>query len=335
MRSTGVGLSLDERIALWDAGMAGVRAYLRSTGVREVTTPVRVNAPALEPYIEPLQAAGGFLATSPELAMKRLLCRGSGSIGQIAHCFRAGERGDRHREEFHLVEWYRVDATLEDVLHDVEAMVAVACDLGGSNAVSWSQRTWFSLFAETTGLHLRGDEDEPTLRVSTSRHALVPEMPAGVAAAPAEVRTLWAWTALFSSWSDLHLDAYLKETGGGLHLVDFPAPLAALARLGHDGEGRAIARRFESHWNGVEIANGYDELRNAAEQRTRFERVAQLRQADRAAPLPLDESFLEDLRRLALPACCGCALGLDRVLMLGAGQRTLQDVSLFAVLDSD
>ena len=116
------------RVELWDAALEAVRATLRQGGLREVSTPCRVEAVAIEPWIEPIPAGHGagakWLATSPELAMKTLLARGSGSIFQIAHVFRAAEVGAHHSEEFHLIEWYRTPGELLDVMADVEALVA-------------------------------------------------------------------------------------------------------------------------------------------------------------------------------------------------------------------
>ena len=89
-----------------------------------MSTPIRSREVALEPWIEPLAAGEQWLATSPELAMKRLLARGGGSMFQIAHVFRAAEIGARHREEFHLIEWYRAPGDLPDVIADVERLVA-------------------------------------------------------------------------------------------------------------------------------------------------------------------------------------------------------------------
>ena len=95
-------LPIARRVVVWDAALAAVRAYLRSAGLLEVSTPIRVTAPAIEPYIDPIAAPPGYLATSPELAMKRLLVRGSGSIFQLSHVFRQAERGDRHLSLIHI-----------------------------------------------------------------------------------------------------------------------------------------------------------------------------------------------------------------------------------------
>lgn len=328
-------LSYERRVAVWDAAFAVVRAHLRSAGLREVSTPVRVLAPAIEPYIDPIAAPPGYLATSPELAMKRLLCRGSGPIFQISHVFRQAERGDRHREEFHLLEWYRLGGELRLLEADVEAVVAaVYTAVGAEPPRRWLRADFFALFEQTCGVVLRGDEDDAELRTLLSPQLAAHVWPdRGVDRDPLgdrdpEVRRLAAWTALFSAWSDLHLDPWLSgQVGVGVHLGNFPAALAALAQRSRQA-GRAVAHRLESHVGGVELANGYLELQDADEQRRRFLTVDALRGALGQSSLPLDEDFLRELGEPGLPQCTGMALGLDRLIMLACGRRRLDDISL-------
>jgi lysyl-tRNA synthetase class 2 len=335
MRSTGAPLSYARRVAVWDAVLAAVRDQLRGQGLREVSTPVRVRAPAIEPYIEPIAAPPGFLATSPELAMKRLLCRGSGPIFQLSHVFRQAERGDRHSEEFHLLEWYRLDDELGALEGDVEAIVArVFAAVGEASQPPrrWRRDSFFEVFAATTGVALRGDEDDGQLREAVPaalREAVWDGRPGPLLGADPEVRALAAWTGLFGVWSDRHLDPWLmQQRDVGVHIGEFPAALAALSRRSERG-GRAIAHRVESHVGGVELANGYLELRDASEQRARFIAVNALREALGAAALPLDEEFLAELAAPpGLPACAGVALGLDRLVMLACGRSRLSDVTV-------
>lgn len=322
-------LAWDRRVALWDAVFAAVRGALRATGAREVSTRVRVDAPAIEPYIEPIAAGAQWLATSPELAMKRLLCRGAGSIFQIAHVFRGGEIGDRHSEEFHLLEWYRVDGDLSAIEADVEAVIAAVFAAAGAPARApsrWERVGFFDVFAETTGVDLRGDEDDEALIAALAGapllRASVGQGPAAAAGDP-EVRRLAAWTALFTAWSDGHLDRWLAARPGGVHLEGFPAALAALAE-----RSGGLAHRVESYVGDVELANGYRELRDAGEQRRRFSVVNGMRVAEGRPALPLDEAFLADLDGPGLPACAGVALGLDRLVMLACGVGRLADVTL-------
>jgi len=323
-------LPIARRVVVWDAALAAVRAYLRSAGLLEVSTPIRVTAPAIEPYIDPIAAPPGYLATSPELAMKRLLVRGSGSIFQLSHVFRQAERGDRHSEEFHLLEWYRLGGELTRVEADVEAVVAaVFMAVGAEPPARWLRVDFFSLFERSTGVPLRGDEDDEALRavVGPALRAMVWDGRPGPLTNPdAGVRSLAAWTALFSAWSDLHLEPWLsRQVGVGVHLGEFPAALAALAQRSQQ-DGRAVAHRVESHVAGVELANGYLELRDPVEQRRRFTAVNGLRGALGQVSLPLDEDFLRELG--GLPVTTGMALGLDRLIMLACGCTRLDDISL-------
>lgn len=313
-------LSLDQRIDLWDAVVGSLRDYFRREGLRETSTPVRVPANAVEPFIEAVPCGPFFLQTSPELAMKRLLRKRS--LYQIAHCFRAGERGPAHREEFHLVEWYRLGADLKDLQLDIERMVeratqSAAALLGQGDLhppLGWIRMPWLELFEALVGKALRGDEsaDElyPLLAQMRSRLGVQGQSPP-FSQEETQAGQLAAWVELFSLWSDAYLDPWLAEHSvqQGVHLTEFPAPLAALARK---CEGHAM--RFESYWRGAELANAYDELRDAAEQRRRFDEVNSLRRAHKMPDLPLCEAFLSHLEAGNLPACAGAAMGLERLL---------------------
>ena len=326
-------LLLEQRIELWDATFVSLRRFFVEQGIREVSTPVRVLANAIEPYIEPIFAGSAQLQTSPELAMKLLLRRDS--IYQIAHCFRAGERGPQHNDEFHLVEWYRIGQPLRMVQRDVEAIVARAAQACAGVLCAdpiepsrWEVRGWLDIFRETTGATLRGDESAQELKPHLARFAeqigVLRERANSIP--DSEVAALEAWTELFSLWSDASLDPWLarRDLSCGVHVVDFPAPLAALARV----EGRG-AKRFESYWRGAELANGYDELRDAAEQSDRFAKVNAMRERNGQAPLPLHAAFLEHLRNGRMPAACGAALGLERLLRLAADRSEIWDIHLF------
>jgi len=347
--SRGPKLSWKERVAVWDAVLGRLRACFRSQGLLEVSTPVRVGSPAIEPHIEPISAPPGFLATSPELAMKRLLCRESGSIFQISHCFREGERGALHAEEFHLLAWYRQGAPLQAVMRDVEVVVeeafAAARDVLGERAARapkgpWVHAGFLDVLEETAKVALRGDESAEELaeRIAAVREdaglalaALDDDAPWTAAADP-RVRALAAWTGLFAAWSAEHLPPWLSARGaGGVHLVDFPAVLSALARCGtvRGSTGtRHVAHRFESYVHGLELANGYWELCDASEQRSRFELANGLRRAQGRPTLPLDDAFLRDLEDPGLPDCSGVALGLDRLVMSAAGAASLDEIAL-------
>jgi len=331
-------LSFDRRIAVFDAASHAVRSYFRSQGLREVVTCVRRSEVALEPYIEPIEASRKWLQTSPELAMKGLLARGSGAIYQIAPVFRRAEIGAMHREEFRLVEWYRLGAATEKVRRDVEALVDCVFDAVADvlelrrRRVSWETRGFCELVAETTGLRLRGDEDAAALQeiVTASLPELWVDPPAQTADVERGTRDLAAWTAWFSHWSDLCLEPWLaRDPNRRVHVVEFPVALAALSEVGppiRERQRPVVAHRFESHVGGVELANGYRELRDATEQRERFARVTRLRELLALPPLPEPAQFLAELRELGLPPCSGAAMGLERLVMLACGLRELSAI---------
>jgi lysyl-tRNA synthetase class 2 len=319
-----------QRVQLWDAALAAIRGYFRREGLREVLTPVRLPAVALEPFIEPLQAgSAGLLATSPELPMKQLLADGSGSVFQIAPCHRKGERGRLHAEGFHLVEWYRVGDDGSAVRGDVEAIVAAVFEVGGRPApAAWEQHGLLDLIQATIGISLRGNETAEEL--GTVVGARRPDLWTRPRGADEETRTLAAWTGFFSSWSDAALDPWLRGREA-VHVVDFPVALAALAELGVPqrtrGRAELLALRCESHVGAVELGNGYRELRDPVEQRRRFEVVARLREAHLQPALPMPEAFLSALEEPGLPACAGVAVGLERLLMLATGAKSVRAIT--------
>lgn len=328
-------LSFDRRIAVFDVALLAVRNYFRHQGLREVMTSVRRPEVAIEPFIEPIEASRKWLQTSPELAMKSLLARGSGPIYQIAPVFRRAEWGAVHREEFRLVEWYRLGAATEKVRRDVEGLVDHVFDAVADvlelrrQRVSWETRGFCELVLETTGLRLRGDESAAALKriVLSTVPELWVDPPAFASLEIREAQDLAVWTAWYSHWSDLCLEPWLaRDPNRRVHVVEFPVALAALSEVGppiRERQRPLVAHRFESHIAGVELANGYRELRDPQEQRARFEHVASLRQALALPPLPEPSSFLAELEDPGLPPCSGAAMGLERLVMLACGAQEL------------
>ncbi|MCA9707411.1 MAG: hypothetical protein KDK70_16285, partial [Myxococcales bacterium] len=187
---------------------------------------------------------------------------------------------------------------------------------------------------QTLGVALCGDEDAEALHAALApvSPALGDPLPtatdARLAASP-RARTLAAWTAFFSAFCDARLDGWLAERPGvGVHVVDFPPPLGALAEVAPGPHGRRVAHRFESHVGGRELANGYRELRDPDEQARRFDDVAALRAALALPGLPRPDAFVQDLRAPGLPPCAGAALGLDRLVLVATGRARLSDIAL-------
>jgi lysyl-tRNA synthetase class 2 len=295
--------------------LATTRDFFRARHVLEVETPLMINAPVSDVNIGSVrvQMPGRdqtlYLHTSPEYAMKRLLAAGSGDIFQICHVFRAAERGRQHNPEFTMVEWYRLGFSLEDLMREVAAL---ACELLGRNLP-----VEFLSYRDALGRHAGFDPfavDDNTLRSATQSLGLDP------AAASATGR---------DELLDLIMGAQVGPAlgAGTLTFVHrYPATQAALARL--DTDDSRLALRFELYHQGVELANGYHELTNLAEQRMRFNSDQQGRKARGLPSAALDQHLLAALEA-GLPDCAGVALGFDRVMMLAVAASHIDEVLAF------
>jgi lysyl-tRNA synthetase class 2 len=293
--------------------LADVRRFFDARGFLEVDTPVMVPSPGLELHLDAFEIAGGdagarrWLATSPEYQMKRLLADGWERIYQIGHAFRRGESGERHNSEFTMLEWYRANAGMKDVMADTEQLVSAVT--GGS-------------------VHVDGriiDTRPPLERLG------VCEAFARFAGWP-EARTLETAEqdehSYFRAFVD-DVEPGLGRLDRGVFLVDYPASQASLART-KAGDSR-FAERFELYVAGVELCNGFGELTDPVEQRRRFEHDQAKRRTRGLDVYPVDERFVEALSRV--PPSGGNALGLDRLVALACGKRHVAEVIAFAVDD--
>jgi len=294
-----------------------VRAHFAATGALEVDTPILVRAAVTDVHLESLavrEAAGrtaGYLQTSPEYAMKRLLCSGAPDIYQIAHVFREGERGRRHNPEFTMIEWYRhgIDhhALMDEVERLLHALLAPHVALGPAVRVPYVEA-----FRDALGVDPLGCS-AGELRRAIADHG--GSIPASLAADDLDdlidLATGTLVTARFPA------DRITL-------LYDFPAGQAALARV-----RGPLASRFEAFFGPLELANGFHELADPQEQRARFAADLEARQRrGRPAHAP-DERLLAALAS-GLPACSGVALGFDRVVMIAAGASSIDEVLAFA-----
>ncbi|XSG85559.1 MAG: EF-P lysine aminoacylase EpmA [Methylohalobius sp. ZOD2] len=299
---------LQRRAAMLDE----IRAFFRRAGVLEVETPQLWFTTALDPHLSSIatDTGGLYLQTSPEFAMKRLLAAGSGSIYQICKAFRRGEAGRWHNPEFTLLEWYRVGFDLPRLMEEVAGLLD---ELLG-DAIGGRQ---YHAYAALFEAHIGVSWEAPLVRFERRAEALgLPE----AAALCGEDRTLWL-DFLFSHVIQPRLP---RRTLVFVH--DYPAPLAALARL--KPEDPRVAERFEVFVDGIELANGYRELTDPVEQRSRFEvDLSHRRRAGLSLP-PLDDDLLAALES-GLPDCSGVAMGIDRVLMLALGLTALNEVLTF------
>jgi lysyl-tRNA synthetase class 2 len=299
--------------------LAEARAHFAETGALEVETPALVRAPVTDVHLEALRVVddangtttAGFLQTSPEYGMKRLLCAGAPDVYQVCRVFRAGERGRRHNPEFTMIEWYRHGLDHHALMRDVEALVHRLLhgrrDFATSVHVSYVDAFQGALHVDP----LRADVDTIVAALDGAGIGL----PESMRAAPErdDVLDLAMGTVVAASFPDDRLT----------FLYDFPASQAALAQV--RGE---VASRFEAFWGPLELANGFHELGSATEQRARFEADVAQRRARRQPERAMDRRFLAALAH-GLPPCAGVALGFDRLVMVAAGAASIDDVVAF------
>jgi len=279
------------------------RQFFTDRGFLEVETPVRLPAPALEDYIDAEPAGACYLRTSPELHMKRLLAAGYDRLFQIGPCFRRGELGRRHLPEFDLLEWYRAPGDYRDILSDTRELF-----------VAW----------------LDGLDLAPVVRVGAATvNLLAPWEELGVDEAFARYAQTSVDRAVAAGEFERLLAERVEPNLGQARptvLLDYPVAFGGLARTRPDRPERA--ERWELYVAGVELANAYSELTDAAEQRRRFLECQELRRRQGRDVYPLDEPFLLALAH-GMPPAGGIALGIDRTLMLFCGLNSVHDVVAF------
>ncbi|MBU2490860.1 MAG: EF-P lysine aminoacylase GenX [Proteobacteria bacterium] len=280
----------------------GIREFFRERGFLEVETPVRIPAPLPEAHIRAMESEGWFLHPSPESCMKRLLAAGSGDIFSLCRVFRAGERGDRHLPEFTLLEWYRARAGYEALMEDCQGLLLHLAGLPGLGPrLSWGGRD-LSL-------------SPPWPRTTVTR-AFILHAGKSVGQALAD--------GSFDEAMGFSIEPELGREQPEF-LVDYPLEKGSLARrkAGHP----TVCERFELYAAGLELANGFSELTDPEEQRTRFLEENRVRQAHGLPPCPMPEKFLADLAHM--PPAAGIALGVDRLVMLLTGASDIAEVVAF------
>lgn len=273
-----------------------VRQFFQDKNVLEVDTPLLAPAAITDIHIDPIKTDdSGFLQTSPEYAMKRLLVEGSGDIFQLCKAFRREEVGKKHREEFTLLEWYRLDFDQWQLMEEVADLVELLLGVTNFEYVSYRQA-----FIDNIGI------DPFTI----SNIELAKEARQHI--------NIHMGFASRDDWLDLlmsHLiEPYLGEKNPTF-IYDYPSSQAALAIVNKDAHGQLVAERFELYYQGLELCNGYHELSDASELRQRFHQDNLTRLKLGKTVLPIDQLFIEAMEK-GLPQCSGVAVGIDRLLML-------------------
>jgi lysyl-tRNA synthetase class 2 len=295
--------------------LRATREFFFTKRVLEVETPAMIQAPVSDVNLGSVrvQMAGSttplFLHTSPEYAMKRLLAAGSGDIYQICHVYRSAERGRQHNPEFTMLEWYRLGFSLDRLMHEVADLTNRL--LGAGLPLE------FVSYRDAVQRHAGFDPlDADIVELQRAAQALGLDVAHAARAGRDELL-------------DLIVGAKVGPALGATSLTflhRYPASQAALARL--DPEDPRVALRFELYHRGLELANGYHELTNVAEQRARFAADQQSRKARGLPTHELDAHLLAALEA-GLPDCAGVALGFDRVLMLAMNAASIDEVIAF------
>lgn len=312
-----------------------VRAFFAERDYLEVTTPSLVCAPDPACHLESFsteffnlfgpqeERRALFLPTSPEHHMKRLLAAGLERIYQICPFFRNGEISPVHNPEFTGLEWYQTHQRFDEMMQQTERLVVeVAQRVRGRTSVERHGRqidltppyvriSVREAIEKLAGIPLPENFDEHSLRVALRNSRVM-------------IDDADRFDDLVNKVLIERVEPLLENLGP-VFLTDYPAQMAAMARL--DPDNRSIAQRFELFIGGLELCNGYAELTDAAEQRARFLAcIEQRKKTGRHVP-PLDEAFLEALRHM--PQACGNAMGLDRLLMLLLEKERIEDVIAF------
>lgn len=299
-----------------------LRAFFYARQVMEVDTPMLSQAATPDLHLRSLstqvqipgeaESQTYYLHTSPEYPMKRLLCAGSGDIFYLGKVFRDGDVSRRHQVEFTMLEWYRLGFSMQDLIAETAELIQSI--LGDLPLQQLTYQQAFQTFAGIDDIH---HATAQACRDCLARHQ-VPE----IIGVDADDKPLW---------EQLILTEVIEPQLGqdGLHCIThYPAREAALAQINPENPDEAL--RFEFFVQGMELANGYQELQEGDVYQQRFEADLQQRQHLNLPTMPMDARLLSALQNEPLPNCAGVALGVDRLFQLALGQADIAQVVPFS-----
>lgn len=286
-----------------------VRLFFEERGVLEVDLPILGKAAPIDAHIDIMRVdlqgkQIGYLHSSPEYAMKRLLAQGIGDIYQMGHVFRDGELGALHNPEFTMIEWYRLTVPLEHLIQETLDLICLFIPHKTITFLTYAEAFW--KFA-----HI----DLPSAQITTFKTAAQNLR----LSLPSDSDT---WSQ--ETWLDYFFAFVVEPHLQTLTVIyDYPASHAALSQLKKKGT-ELVAERFEVYCQGIELANGFHELIDSEEQRYRLIRENEKRLSLGKEALPIDEDFLQALN--SLPDCCGVAVGFDRLMLLRNQKKRLSEI---------
>ena len=293
--------NLKPRLEIKSRLFSAVRNYFEDNGFIGVETPVMIDAPAPEEYIEAPSVNNMFLRTSPELQMKRMLAAGYEKIYQLGSCFREGEVGRFHRVEFTMLEWYEVGADYDNLMEFTYEMLRVVClSINGSEVCTYGDLNIdFSSGYEQITVHdafRKYSDKSPEEAIHDG------------------------------SFDEIMVDCIEPNLGltRPTILKDYPAKCAALSKL--KSSNQSVAERWELYLGGIEIANAYSELTDPVIQRQRFAESVSNRRASGYKEYPEAKEFMIAIDA-GIPESAGCALGLDRLTMIFTDSQNISEVT--------
>jgi elongation factor P--(R)-beta-lysine ligase len=293
--------------------LAQIRAFFAERDVLEVDTPLLCRVTATDPPLHSIQVPLGkgdigYLQTSPEFPMKRLLASGIGCIYSLGKAFRGDESGRYHNLEFTMLEWYRIGFDHHRLMDEMDALLQLILRTGKAIRV-----TYQDIFLEKLALDPFAASVDELKNIAISRKINAPDLGED-----------------HDAWLQLLMSHIIEPQLGATdpHFIyDFPPSQAALAKIRHDANP-VVGERFEVYHRGIELANGYHELTDAREQRRRFVADIEQRKKMHLAELPIDENLLAALAH-GMPNCAGVALGVDRLVMLALDAKHINEVIAF------
>jgi lysyl-tRNA synthetase class 2 len=297
--------------------LQSLRSFFQQRQVIEVDVPVLARSTVtdinIESIISKVSGDSGCLQTSPEYFMKRLLAAGSGDIFCLGKAFRDAESGRRHNPEFTLLEWYRCGWDEHQLMAEVAELISQLANVGADSQLAVTKLSYGECFKSVFGV------DPHSVEL-----AVLQKMAVDVSSES------WAQESRANCLDLLFSLSVEPQLPNGLVFIyDYPACQAALAQLHLNVQGQSVSRRFEAFFNSMELANGYMELTDAAQQRQRFEKEVEQRSAQNKPAVVIDEKLMAALDS-GLPPCAGVALGVDRLLMQLLGTDSIDQVMAFS-----
>lgn len=316
-----------------------IRSFFTRNNFLEVETPIMTKIPGMEPHLTPFetnltlpsvykkavhnrpQTITLYLNTSPELQMKKLLGAGFDNIFNITKVFRNGEiGGDLHNPEFTMLEWYRTNANYTALMTDCENLIL---SLNGKTSLTY-QNTRINLTKPWPRLSVN-QLFQKYCKIDLNKNRTFKKFKKIALTRNLDTKNCKDWDDIFFKIFLNHIEPNLSKNNP-IFIYDYPSTQAALARKKKSNP--FFAERFELYIAGIELANAFSELINPDEQRKRLQGEQHLRKKLNKPVFDIDEEFLASLASIKKP-CAGIALGIDRLIMLLADKKNIEDVLLF------